>query len=503
MLFNSFAFVIFFICVTAGYFALPHRWRWVLLLGASCYFYMYFIPKYMLVLATTIIVDYFAGIWISRSAGPRRKLLLLVSIGANVGFLGFFKYFNFFNDNLRGLAEALGLHYPIPILEIVLPVGLSFHTFQAMAYTIEVYRGAQKPETHLGLFGLYVMFYPQLVAGPIERPQNLLHQFREVHTFDYRRALSGLRLMGWGLFKKVVIADRLAEFVASVYDVPGASPGSALLGTIFFAFQIYCDFSGYSDIALGSARVMGFTLMKNFDDPYSSQSVGEFWKRWHVSLSTWFKDYVYIPLGGNRGSTTRLYANLLVTFLVSGLWHGANWTYIAWGALNGIYLVVSLASQPWRRSIVRLIRLDRAPRLHAGIRVVVTFGLACVAWVFFRAHSLPQAFQILSQFPRGLADLLAFPVAKAASVLGSVPKGWSVDGFMADFQRGYSAGYFLNSVAAVAFLELVQWGRRNAPGRHPWFETRLGGWTTALALVYGILILGAFTSNEQFIYFQF
>ncbi|OFZ56311.1 MAG: alginate O-acetyltransferase, partial [Bacteroidetes bacterium RIFCSPHIGHO2_02_FULL_44_7] len=319
MLFNSLQFLIFFPTVTTLYFILPHRFRWFLLLIASCIFYMAFIPAYILILLVTIVVDYIAGILIEKSQGKKRKLYLLISIVANIGFLAFFKYYNFASTNLTELAQFLHWNYSVPVLSIILPIGLSFHTFQAMSYTIEVYRGKQVAERHFGIYALYVLFYPQLVAGPIERPQNLLHQFREEHSFDYRRVTDGLKLMLWGLFKKVVIADRAAVFVDTVFNSPGDFQGvSFIIAAALFSFQIYCDFSGYSDIAIGAAQVMGFKLMDNFNRPYFSKSIAEFWKRWHISLSTWFKDYLYIPLGGNRVGKPRWYFNLFFVFLLSG-----------------------------------------------------------------------------------------------------------------------------------------------------------------------------------------
>ncbi len=332
MLFNSWQFLIFFPVITTLYFVLPHKYRWFLLLVASCVFYAAFVPAYLLILGATIIIDYVAGIYIEKNLGKRRLLFLIISVAANVGTLAFFKYFNFFNDNVSYLAHFIGWNYPIQSLKILLPIGLSFHTFQAMSYTIEVYRGHQKAEKHLGIYALYVMFYPQLVAGPIERPQNLIHQFYEQHKFEYQRVADGLKLMAWGMFKKVVIADRLSILVNQVYGNPTEFTGFPLiLATVLFAFQIYCDFSGYSDIAIGAAQVMGFKLMDNFNRPYFSKSIGEFWKRWHISLSTWFKDYVYIPLGGNKVGKWHWQFNIFLVFLISGLWHGANWTYVIWG----------------------------------------------------------------------------------------------------------------------------------------------------------------------------
>jgi D-alanyl-lipoteichoic acid acyltransferase DltB (MBOAT superfamily) len=346
MIFNSLEFLAFFPIVTLLYFVVPRRMQWALLLIASCIFYMAFRPVYVLILVFTILVDYVAGLLIAPAVGWRRRAWLGASIAANVGVLAVFKYWNFAAGNLNGLAGR-----PlVPLLDILLPIGLSFHTFQAMSYTIEVYRGRQPPERHLGIYALYVMFYPQLVAGPIERPQNLLPQFRDGHEFDAARVTRGLSLMMWGFFKKIVVADRLAIAVNHVYARPGDFDGAALLlATYAFAFQIYCDFSGYSDIALGSAEVMGFELMKNFDRPYASASVAEFWRRWHISLSTWFRDYLYIPLGGSKVGPARTGANLLIVFLVSGLWHGANWTYVAWGALHGLYIIVGRATEGARR----------------------------------------------------------------------------------------------------------------------------------------------------------
>jgi D-alanyl-lipoteichoic acid acyltransferase DltB (MBOAT superfamily) len=407
MVFNSFAFFVFFPLVTALYFLLPQRGRWLLLLGASCVFYAYFIPKYLLILGFTIIVDYFAGILIENTRGRRRRLSLGFSIAANVGVLALFKYFNFFNGNLEALAQFLGWNYGISSLALILPIGLSFHTFQAMSYTIEVYRGNQKAERHFGIYALYVMFYPQLVAGPIERPQNLLHQFYEVHNFDYDRITSGLKLMAWGLFKKTVVADRLARFVDQVYGAPSQFDGPVLaMATVYFAFQIFYDFSGYTDIAIGAARVMGFELMRNFDCPYHAKSIAEFWRRWHISLSSWFRDYLYFPLGGNRVPKIRWYINIVIVFVVSGLWHGANWTYVIWGALHSFFLVFGAATQRIRAQLAQAVRLVQYPRVHSLSKVLATFLLVCFAWIFFRANSFHHAIQVCGGLASGWGDLL-------------------------------------------------------------------------------------------------
>ena len=334
MLFNSLHFILlFFPVAVTGFYLLPHRFRWFWLLALSAYFYMAFVPYYILILAVTILVDYVAGILISRTAGARKRMWLTLSIVANVGVLAFFKYFAFLRENLLLAGRLLGHEWPIPALSV---------TFQSMSYTIEVYRGNQAPERNLGIFALYVLFFPQLVAGPIERPQNLLHQFREKHHFDYDAVSSGVKLIVWGLFQKMVIADRLAPIVDGIYTHPGDFSGLTLaLATALFAFQIFCDFAGYSDVAIGTAQVLGFKLMTNFNQPYLARSVAEFWKRWHISLSTWFRDYLYVPLGGNRKGPWRHVVNVLIVFAVSGLWHGADWKFVIWGALNGLFVVMT------------------------------------------------------------------------------------------------------------------------------------------------------------------
>lgn len=396
MLFNSFHFVFFFIIVTGLYFVIPHKYRWMMLLAASSYFYMVFLPIYILILGFTVVIDYFAGIWLEETHGKKRKYFLIASLIANIGVLAVFKYYNFLNDNLSVLLNSFGYENTIPHLGILLPIGLSFHTFQAMSYTIEVYRGHQKAERNFGVYSLYVMFYPQLVAGPIERPQNLLHQFYEKHNFEYERVVEGLKMMLWGFFMKLVVADRLAIYVNAVYNNPEHHNGiSFIIATAFFAFQIYGDFAGYSLIAIGSAKVMGFKLMTNFNRPYFSRNISEFWKRWHISLSTWFKDYLYISLGGNRVGIPRWYLNLFLVFTISGLWHGANWTYIIWGAINGFYLVFAIISEKLRKSISHLLFLDRLPRINNFIQIIITFILACFAWIFFRANTVDDAFLIV------------------------------------------------------------------------------------------------------------
>jgi alginate O-acetyltransferase complex protein AlgI len=395
MLFNSLQFAVFFPIVTLLYFLLPQKARVPLLLGASCVFYMAFVPKYILILAVLILVDFAAGIWIESAQGHRRKIFLVVSLCANVGMLGFFKYFNFLNGNVAALAHFIGWNYSIESLKIILPIGLSFHTFQSMSYTIEVYRGNFKAERSLLHFATYVMFYPQLVAGPIERPQNLLHQFREKHFFNRAQFIEGAQLMLTGLFKKIVIADRAAILVNTVYANPQNFSGAQLLlATWFFTIQIYCDFAGYTEIARGAAKIMGFELMLNFNHPYLAASIADFWRRWHISLSTWFRDYVYFPLGGNRCGIAKNCFNLAVVFLISGLWHGANWTFIVWGALHAAFIITYVLTETPRTRFAAALRpQDR--NIMDFLGWLLTFNLVAIAWVFFRAANLSDALLIV------------------------------------------------------------------------------------------------------------
>ena len=382
MVFNSLQFLVFFGIVTSAYFLLAHKYRWALLLLASCYFYMAFVPIYLGILGLTIVIDYFAGIYLERFQGGAKKIFLGCSLLANLGVLAVFKYYFFFSDNFNFLANYFSLPVHFPVFNFLLPIGLSFHTFQAMSYTIEVYRGNQKAERNFGIYSLYVMFYPQLVAGPIERPQNLIHQFYEKHVWDTARVKSGLLQMMQGFFKKVVIADRLAMVVDPAYaNLSSQSSLNLIMASIFYSFQIYCDFSGYSDIAIGASRVMGFKLMNNFNAPYTAKSIPDFWRRWHISLSTWFKDYVYFSLGGNRVSVPRWYINIMIVFILSGFWHGASWNFVIWGALHGLFQLMGL-------TLNRVFPHLAADQLRsvAGIWMyrLFTFLLVTIAWVFFR-----------------------------------------------------------------------------------------------------------------------
>ena len=393
MLFNSLLFLLFFIIVTLTNYMLPHKVRWLWLLTASCFFYMYFKPVYILIILFTIIVDYCAGILIETVPGQFKKSCLVISLAANIGVLAYFKYFNFLAENINFVTNPFKSPQ-IPLLNFLLPIGLSFHTFQAMSYTIEVYRGNQKAERHFGIYALYVMFYPQMVAGPIERPQHILPQLHRINNFNGKTFVSGILLMMIGLVKKMVVADRLALYVNPVYANPhNHSAFELLIAAFFFCIQIYCDFSGYSDIAVGAALTLGIQLMNNFNFPYRAKSVREFWTRWHISLSTWFRDYLYIPLGGNRVPIPRWYFNIFVVFIISGLWHGAGWTFIIWGFLHGIAMVYEAIN---RKFIFKLSQII-STRLYGYLSVSLTFIFLIFTWIFFRARSVADAFYIIKE----------------------------------------------------------------------------------------------------------
>lgn len=496
MLFNSIDFLFFFPIVVGIYFALPGRFRWVFLLAASYFFYAWWKFDYLFLILASTLVDYAAGRMMGRhDTREGRRPWLLLSLCTNLGILGGFKYFNFVSGSIQTALGGFGMTYDALMLDVVLPVGISFYTFQTMAYSIDVYRGRREPEKHLGLFALYVSFFPQLVAGPIERSQNLLPQFKKVHEFDYGRVRDGLILMAWGFFKKVVIADRLALYVNDIYNAPGeATDLQLLVATYFFAFQIYCDFSGYSDIAIGTAQVMGFDLMENFRRPYFSKSIREFWKRWHISLSTWFQDYLYIPLGGNRVVKWRWYFNLFIVFLVSGLWHGAAWTFVVWGGLHGTYLIMGIVTNPWRDTLWS--KIDRwlehrkgyaaqglnlsveGRTLRKWVSVFTTFHLVLLAWIFFRANTVGDAFYILERLATG-----QYTLSYLTGVLGRFE--------------------FLIALMAIAAMECVHLLERGRDIRRSLSERpRLVRWAVYYAIVLAIIFAGVF-NNDAFIYFQF
>ncbi len=409
MLFNSLAFLIFFPIVTLLFYVLPHKFRWMHLLAASSIFYMFFVPQYILILLVTIVIDYAAGIWIEKVEVSKKKLFLIISVVATCFVLFIFKYFDFFNQNMVYLSHTFGFYYPEKVLHIILPIGLSFHTFQSLSYVIEVYRGNQKAEKHFGIYSLYVMFYPQLVTGPIERPQSLLVQLKEEKSFSYDNLAKGLRLILFGLFTKMVVADNIAVYVDQIYSNPEAySSLSILTGMSFYSFQIYCDFFGYSTIAVGCARVMGYSLMDNFNVPYLSKSISEFWQRWHISLSTWFRDYVYISLGGNRVKLHRWMLNILVVFILSGLWHGANWTFILWGLTHGIVFILE-------NLITRIFKIKKTEHKILGFisnlfNVIKTFVVVTFLWFLFRVSDIQQLKNIMSSMANNIGKPDTFSV---------------------------------------------------------------------------------------------
>ncbi|MCD4696812.1 MAG: MBOAT family protein [Bacteroidales bacterium] len=480
MLFNSLEFIIFFPIVVAAYFAISPRFRWILLLLASYYFYMCWNYKYIVLIIFSTIVDYFAAKAMFRSKTKLYKRVFLIgSLLSNLGLLFFFKYFNFFGGNINAVFDRFNLFYDVPVYDFLLPVGISFYTFQTLSYTIDVYRGSREPENHIGKFALYVAFFPQLVAGPIERSSRLLPQFHKVYHFEYERVKNGIILMTWGFFKKVVIADRLAEYVNIVYNNPHDYGGfQNVIATFFFGSQIYCDFSGYSDIAIGSAMVLGYNLMTNFRRPYLSRSIREFWQRWHISLSTWFRDYLYIPLGGNRVVKWRWYYNLFITFVISGLWHGANWTFIIWGALHGIYLVIAIVTIKHRDSLAVKLGLDRFTWVNNFLNLAWTFVLVYFAWIFFRANSFYDALLIIGK----IFDL------------GTYNHAVQLFNFRADF---------ILSFILIGVLIIVEiWQEKYRLVEKLKTQPRIVKWLVFVVVVSSILVLGKWDEND-FLYFQF
>ncbi len=481
MLFNSLTFLYFFPLVVGFYFLLPHRFRWALLLASSYYFYMCWRAEYVLLILFSTMVDYFTAQMMYKTAVQgARRFWLSISIITNMGILFGFKYFNLFNDSTRAVFEYYNIFYGIPEFQLLLPIGISFYTLQTMGYSVDVYRGEIKPEKHFGIFALYVSFFPQLVAGPIERASRLLPQFYKHINFDFERVQSGLRLMLWGFFKKLVIADRLAVFVNSVYNNSGDFEGlPIILATYFFAVQVYCDFSGYSDIAIGAARVLGIDLMKNFDRPFAAKSISDLWRRWHISLSTWFRDYFYISLGGNRAGRSRWYFNLFMVFLISGLWHGAGWHYLVWGGMHGFYLIFGILTHSFRENLVNKLRLKAVPAIHHFIQVFTVFHLFVFSLIVFRANSLPEAWLMIGK-----------------SINFSGPQLQQCLTIM----NGYE---FLIAFLAIAFMEAVQYWHA-IYGLKSFFEKSplILRWSAYYSLIFAIWILGEFNQTE-FFYFQF
>ena len=474
MLFNSVEYILFLFVVTALFFALPLRFRWAGLLLANCVFYMWWNAAYVLLLLASSGVDYLAGLYISRARTSfARRSALLVSLCSNLSILFVFKYWTLFHTVLHDVLSLISVPYTPRTLHVLLPVGISFYTFQAMSYTIDVYRGVEQPVRDLRKYALFATFFPQLEAGPIERARAMIPQFEGVQRFDLDRACLGLQRILWGLFKKVVIADRLAPYVEAVYGNVSHHNGATLvLATYAFAFEIYCDFSGYSDMAIGSAQLLGFELMRNFERPYFSRTMTEFWRRWHISLSSWLRDYLYISLGGNRGSKVLLYRNLMITMVLGGLWHGANWTFLIWGALQGIFLCLSRATLGFRDNLIARLRLPTV--IVDPWRMFVTFQLTCCSWIFFRSASLRDAVvifeNILSPWKAPFLD-----------------KGLLV-------HAGFGVAILLLVEALEARVGSVQrWiSQQRAPLR----------WALWYGLLSSIVLFGV-ESGSQFIYFQF
>jgi D-alanyl-lipoteichoic acid acyltransferase DltB (MBOAT superfamily) len=483
MLFNSLSFLIFFPIVASLTYVVPFRARWAFLLVASAIFYAWFIPAYLLILVGMILLDYAAGLCIDRSAGAARRRWLLVSLAANISLLAAFKYWNFAMANMTAIGGWFGLALDPPLMRMLLPIGLSFHTFQAMSYTIEVYRGHQPPERHLGYFALYVLFFPQLVAGPIERPQHLLPQLHQDLRFDYARVTSGLRLMLGGLLMKVLVADRLAVLVNPVYAEPHLFSGPMLaLATAFFAFQIFCDFAGYSYIAIGAARVLGIDLTTNFRNPFLASTISEYWQRWHISLTTWFRDYVYTPLVGQSLSLTRARAAIVATFLLSGIWHGANWTFVAWGGLHGVYLVIGHLTWRSRRRLHRALGLGDNSLVLTLVRPMIVFGLVCLSFVFFRAHTMADALYIVTHLGTGWGSIADFR--------------WQLA--IAQAHLRFLAVAAVAIACALAASVLSERGKLTAAFAAPWWVR----WSCYYAAIVLVWRLGSF-GERPFLYFQF
>lgn len=401
MLFNSLQFAIFLPIVFALYWLIPHKFRWALLLAASYYFYMGWNPKYLLLIIFTTAVSYFAALMIEKTEEVKKKKIVLTSaIVICLGVLFFFKYFNFASESVAKLLSLFTIQVNPVTLKVLLPVGISFYTFQTLSYVIDVYKGEVGAEKHFGKYATFISFFPQLVAGPIERTNNLLPQIKKEQKFDYEKATYGVKLMAWGFFKKMVIADNISMYISKAYENPGEYTGFFfVIAMLLFSIQIYCDFSGYSDIAIGTAKLMGIDIMTNFKSPYFSQSIKEFWSRWHISLSTWFRDYVYIPLGGNRVKKGRHFLNLLVTFIVSGLWHGANFTFIVWGAIHGLLQVIE--------NILK-ISSKRLKGMKGIVKTIVVFALCTFAWVFFASKSLGDSLYIFRHMLDGISNPVAY-----------------------------------------------------------------------------------------------
>lgn len=482
MLFNSIDFAIFLPIVFILYWFIINKnlkLQNLLIVIASYVFYGWWDWRFLSLIVFSTIVDYTVGLKLkNEEIQLKRRVLLWASILVNLGFLGFFKYYNFFLDNFITAFSFLGTEIKANSLNIILPVGISFYTFQTLSYTIDVYKRKLEPTNDFIAFSAFVSFFPQLVAGPIERATNLLPQFYSKRTFDYSKAVDGMHQILWGLFKKIVIADNCAEFANQIFNNSADMNGSTLvLGALFFTFQIYGDFSGYSDIAIGTSRLFGFDLMRNFNFPYFSRDIAEFWRRWHISLSTWFRDYLYIPLGGSRGGTWLKVRNTFVIFIVSGFWHGANWTFIVWGALNAIYFLPLLLTNSNRNNLETVAEGKVLPSMKELSLMLITFGLTVFAWIFFRANSMTHAISYISEILS--PSLLSMP----------------------DFE---GMGRALTTIIFVAIFVLVEWHGREGQFAISQLSLR---WKRPLRYaIYYTIVISIFWfggKEQQFIYFQF
>lgn len=419
MLFNSFGYAVFLPIIFLLHWITPRKWRWALLLAASCFFYATWGPEYIVVLLLTIVISYYAALYMERAgkqrgrsangkknrgASPSAKTVLVLSIIFCAGLLFFFKYLNFFSENVAALLQRFSIPMQPFTLRLALPIGISFYLFQTISYLVDVYKGKIPAERHFGIYAVYISFFPKVMQGPIERGESLLPQLHKPRRFHYGQASYGIKLMAWGFFKKLVLADGLSIYVSQVYDnLPSYTGFSLMLATFFYAIQLYCDFSGYTDIALGSAGILGIRLSPNFRSPYFASSIKDFWGRWHISLSSWLRDYIYIPLGGSRVGRVRHALNIMITFLVSGLWHGASWNYVLWGGIHGALQIIE-GFFPWNKKSSRF-QTDR--RLHAMLCIVTvpaTFLLVCFAWIFFRAATLQDAFYVIRNMFTGIGS---------------------------------------------------------------------------------------------------
>lgn len=499
MLFNSFDFLLFFPVVTIVYFIIPKKIKWVWLLVCSYYFYMGWNPRYALLMATSTLITYLSGIlidWSNKNTHDekkqirQKKLWVALSFVSNLSILFLFKYFDFFMGSISKVLSVVGIEVLANVhFDVLLPVGISFYTFQALGYTMDVYRGEIHAERNPFRYALFISFFPQLVAGPIERSKNLLMQLNTPQKFDYDRVKSGLILMGWGLFQKVVIADRIGRLVdISIHNYQDYSGFQLIVVIVLFAIQILCDFSGYSNTAIGAAEVMGFKLMQNFKQPYFAHSIKEFWSRWHISLSTWFKDYLYIPLGGNRKGKLRTYFNTMVTFLVSGLWHGANWSYVIWGALHGVYQIVGDIVRPIKEKAYKKLRINTEAFSFKWGQTIITFMLVCVGWVFFRAPGLRAAMDILYRM------IFHFDFHSIFNLNVFYKSGYSI----------YETIFILATCGVLFIVDLLSRKydlRKELMKQNLWFQ-----WTVYLVGIFTLVLTSIYFADgvsQQFIYFQF